>query len=43
MHASVIFFVRWVEVGHQVTDVFIFVKEKEYKPYKEQSCHITSP
>ena len=30
MHASVIFLARWVEVGHQVTDVFIFVKEKEY-------------
>ena len=29
MHARVIFLAAWVEVGHCVTDVFIFVKEKE--------------
>ena len=29
MHARVTSLNGWVEVGHCVTDVFIFVKEKE--------------
>ena len=36
MHARVIFSAGWVEEGHCVTDVFIFVKEKEPKPQKER-------
>ena len=32
MHARVNVLAGWVEVGHCVTDVFIFVKEKEPKP-----------
>ena len=36
MHARVIFLAGWVEVGHCVTDVFIFVKEKEPQPQKER-------
>ena len=36
MHARVVFKAGWVKVGHCVTDVFIFVKEKEPYPQKER-------
>ena len=36
MHARVNVLAGWVEVGHCVTDVFIFVKEKEPQPQKER-------
>ena len=36
MHARVNFLAGWVEVGHCVTDDFIFVKEKKSQPQKEQ-------